>query len=183
MCNASKELKSTVVMSQQPAIEKPVVAKPGEGSPRRHRGESGKRLAEENEKLLEASTQMSPLKKKKDDRPRVPFDQLVMEKVEAGPCTIEGLEEALQDDLENPGPFAELRGSRRIRALLIVFKSQKKVVQVDGEWRSARHRSHSKSGEPHSPPASRPGPGSIKEMSLADFYLFVKARAGPDRPM
>jgi hypothetical protein len=87
------------------------------------------------------------------------------------------LQAAGEATIDADGPFRELTGERRIRAILIVFKSRKKVVCADGKWRVATPNDV-KSPLPQ-PADYTTGLGvSIKDMTLADFYRFVKEDTG-----
>jgi hypothetical protein len=107
------------------------------------------------------------------------FDDRVLQAVqEAGEATIDDLARTLADRIDADGSFQELGGARRIRAVLIVLKSQKKVICVDGKWRPVNSVTDVKSGGSHSPVPRAGLSVPIKDMTLADFYLFVKERAG-----
>jgi hypothetical protein len=116
------------------------------------------------------------------DPPLLSFDQHLLSAFpnDSG-IAIEELGAKLSDKGDIAGPFSELPLMRRIRAVLIVLKSQKKVMQINDEWRITTRRTEPKPLEPPPVPPLMTTP--VKDMTLADFYAFVKARAGPDRPM
>jgi hypothetical protein len=104
-----------------------------------------------------------------------PFDEIVLDAVLAAAdgITIDELARQLADRMADPGPFAELSGHRRIRAVLIVMKAQKKVGIENEKWK-VRVMAPEASVRPREESGGEEKAVSIKEMTLSDFYLFVK---------
>jgi hypothetical protein len=119
------------------------------------------------------SSTASPEEPKPPPPPPVPhdrtrsFDQVILDSVSAARdgFTLQELTEQLAADLTSPGPFHELQGERRVRAVLIILKSQKKLTFVpeSGKWQVF---------EPHARDVERPI--EPQKSSLPAFLSGVK---------
>jgi hypothetical protein len=140
------------------------------------------RKSDEQSKEESGKEDLPPKEGQSKQPPHQVFQQFVLKAVsEANGITIDELTTLLADKLHEPGPFSELPGPRRIRAILIVLKAHKKVVEINGQWRITQLKSEPRVAEHQqvNVPAQIAVP--IKEMTLSDFYLYVKSKA--DRPI
>lgn len=159
MCNAPKGFKASSALI-----------------PTRSRNSSSEKIR------VRAETEEKP---REPERPATPmFDEKLLSllKAEGAPMSLDEITQKSESIINEHGPFAELSGASRVRAVLIVLKSRKRVTfsSETGLWCAEGLKRLSQGNQETAEVVEDPTPVEpglkISTLTLSELYAIVKSR-------